>query len=123
MFLASFSMSPPFCYRCRFFSSYHCLPLDLHSFPTRRSSDLPSTFRDLADVDGVLPRTQAARFSAALMELGAVAARDRKSTRLNSSHVRISYAVFCLKKKKGRDDAATASDENVCVVISETGRC
>src|SRR5207253_6930153 len=28
------------------------------------------------------------------------AARDRKSTRLNSSHVAISYAVFCLKKKK-----------------------
>src|SRR5438874_6694817 len=28
------------------------------------------------------------------------AARDRKSTRLNSSHVEISYAVFCLKKKK-----------------------
>src|SRR5690606_40666801 len=27
--------------------------------------------------------------------------RDRKSTRLNSSHVKISYAVFCLKKKKG----------------------
>src|SRR5437870_11472644 len=29
----------------------------------------------------------------------AVAVRDRKSTRLNSSHVAISYAVFCLKKK------------------------
>src|SRR3989442_11985596 len=28
--------------------------------------------------------------------------RDRKSTRLNSSHVRISYAVFCLKKKKNK---------------------
>src|SRR5690349_24188254 len=28
--------------------------------------------------------------------------RDRKSTRLNSSHVEISYAVFCLKKKKNR---------------------
>src|SRR3989442_8132313 len=28
---------------------------------------------------------------------------DRKSTRLNSSHVRISYAVFCLKKKKKRN--------------------
>src|SRR5207253_3576725 len=28
--------------------------------------------------------------------------RDRKSTRLNSSHVAISYAVFCLKKKKNR---------------------
>src|SRR2546430_12884533 len=33
--------------------------------------------------------------------------RDRKSTRLNSSHSQISYAVFCLKKKKldQRDDA------------------
>src|SRR2546430_3841032 len=30
----------------------------------------------------------------------AVAALDRKSTRLNSSHSQISYAVFCLKKKK-----------------------
>src|SRR5690554_7370560 len=30
---------------------------------------------------------------------GARARTDRKSTRLNSSHVRISYAVFCLKKK------------------------
>src|SRR2546426_4893315 len=29
-------------------------------------------------------------------------ARDRKSTRLNSSHLVISYAVFCLKKKKNR---------------------
>src|SRR5436309_9360560 len=31
-----------------------------------------------------------------------LAAEDRKSTRLNSSHVKISYAVFCLKKKKKR---------------------
>src|SRR5437773_3684551 len=30
--------------------------------------------------------------------------RDRKSTRLNSSHITISYAVFCLKKKKIRDE-------------------
>src|SRR5688500_19150043 len=30
--------------------------------------------------------------------------RDRKSTRLNSSHLVISYAVFCLKKKKKRDE-------------------
>src|SRR5690606_41296489 len=29
--------------------------------------------------------------------------RDRKSTRLNSSHVKISYAVFCLKKKKANE--------------------
>src|SRR5260221_8425282 len=32
--------------------------------------------------------------------------RDRKSTRLNSSHTVISYAVFCLKKKKDRPDLA-----------------
>src|SRR5438445_6344309 len=32
----------------------------------------------------------------------AVSARDRKSTRLNSSHANISYAVFCLKKKKNK---------------------
>src|SRR3712207_8378330 len=31
---------------------------------------------------------------------GAAGAADRKSTRLNSSHANISYAVFCLKKKK-----------------------
>src|SRR6266511_5737893 len=31
---------------------------------------------------------------------GSARPRDRKSTRLNSSHVKISYAVFCLKKKK-----------------------
>src|SRR5437899_4399115 len=30
--------------------------------------------------------------------------QDRKSTRLNSSHLGISYAVFCLKKKKGQHD-------------------
>src|SRR3989442_11083770 len=33
---------------------------------------------------------------------GDIEAADRKSTRLNSSHVRISYAVFCLKKKNRR---------------------
>src|SRR5437868_12962589 len=43
----------------------------------------------------------APRFGDAVAALGgrAVGGRDRKSTRLNSSHVSISYAVFCLKKK------------------------
>src|SRR5438067_10603325 len=36
---------------------------------------------------------------------------DRKSTRLNSSHVSISYAVFCLKKKK-KSDLSTQSCKN-----------
>src|SRR5690554_770556 len=37
-----------------------------------------------------------------VLTLKAVATTDRKSTRLNSSHVRISYAVFCLKKKTAK---------------------
>src|SRR5476651_291599 len=37
--------------------------------------------------------------------------RDRKSTRLNSSHANISYAVFCLKKKSTRDRAIDARSE------------
>src|SRR5256885_6845239 len=36
---------------------------------------------------------------------------DRKSTRLNSSHLVISYAVFCLKKKKTYRDALADADE------------
>src|SRR5690349_23105348 len=36
----------------------------------------------------------------------ALRGRDRKSTRLNSSHVEISYAVFCLKKKKKTNTAS-----------------
>src|SRR2546430_12604825 len=35
--------------------------------------------------------------------------RDRKSTRLNSSHSQISYAVFCLKKKKTQPNKTTCS--------------
>src|SRR3712207_8363117 len=42
----------------------------------------------------------APRTPAAADEVLPVALRDRKSTRLNSSHANISYAVFCLKKKK-----------------------
>src|SRR5690606_42073121 len=45
------------------------------------------------------------RFSGAGDRLSAPCRRtDRKSTRLNSSHVKISYAVFCLKKKKNIQD-------------------
>src|SRR2546426_8267886 len=40
-------------------------------------------------------------------------ARDRKSTRLNSSHLVISYAVFCLKKKKQND---TTKEKDTSVV-------
>src|SRR5438067_10446929 len=38
--------------------------------------------------------------------------RDRKSTRLNSSHVSISYAVFCLKKKKKQQHTPTGQNKH-----------
>src|SRR5687768_18561709 len=67
---------------------------DLHSFPTRRSSDLP--VRRRSRVLRRLPgRRRSHRGHRDVPE-------DRKSTRLNSSHGYISYAVFCLKKKKRR---------------------
>src|SRR2546427_9624342 len=51
------------------------------------------------------PRIYTIDFNAALKPRNnntpnAIVSRDRKSTRLNSSHSQISYAVFCLKKKK-----------------------
>src|SRR5688572_31685607 len=42
---------------------------------------------------------QASRLAGGEAEVDEVGAEDRKSTRLNSSHSQISYAVFCLKKK------------------------
>src|SRR5690606_42155248 len=95
----------------------HCSrdPRDLHSFPTRRSSDLlrlPAPHFHLGVGSGSHAE-QTARVMVAYEELlrqqrpdyvvvvGDVNSTiDRKSTRLNSSHVKISYAVFCLKKKK-----------------------
>src|SRR2546426_3947645 len=43
-------------------------------------------------------------------------ARDRKSTRLNSSHLVISYAVFCLKKKK-HSPQITISNQSVDMIV------
>src|SRR5947209_5768757 len=69
-------------------------PRDPHSFPTRRSSDLArrggQCLGPLTVVAGDVRRPGSA---------GGIK-RDRKSTRLNSSHANISYAVFCLKKKR-----------------------
>src|SRR2546427_8156366 len=48
---------------------------------------------------GVLPASAERRHSTSR-------SRDRKSTRLNSSHSQISYAVFCLKKKKNNNKSA-----------------
>src|SRR5438105_7679217 len=48
-----------------------------------------------------------------LADVGASFPQDRKSTRLNSSHEWISYAVFCLKKKKQSPDYNTITDISI----------
>src|SRR5690606_39719011 len=95
----------------------------LHSFPTRRSSDLdalaafssrgPAGNFDLLKPDVTAPGVQILAADAGETITGfenlfglksgtsmASPHQDRKSTRLNSSHVKISYAVFCLKNKR-----------------------
>src|SRR5262245_62896555 len=59
---------------------------------------LPISLGKLIDYRGL--STPSTPLEALLAVLPAELARDRKSTRLNSSHLGISYAVFCLKKKK-----------------------
>src|SRR5437870_9056595 len=44
--------------------------------------------------------------------------RDRKSTRLNSSHVAISYAVFCLKKKKKQKIQVSTNNHDIQLVTT-----
>src|SRR5690606_42024561 len=71
----------------------------LPSFPTRRSSDLPVRVRrgERREQGDGESQHQPDRHPAGRAGVGS--RQDRKSTRLNSSHVKISYAVFCLKKK------------------------
>src|SRR5690606_41578892 len=99
--------------------SFSDAPLTLHSFPTRRSSDLiPGQTAQSFATDGIqqtlldqvgghlLQRLFRQHQGAELTHVTRhhhpplVIPEDRKSTRLNSSHVKNSYAVFCLKKKK-----------------------
>src|SRR5260221_3214033 len=83
-------------------SLHDALPISLRE----RIEDLPDLIRHffaLAEKDGLPPK----KLDTLALERQRVEfLRDRKSTRLNSSHTVISYAVFCLKKKKN-DTAKT----------------
>src|SRR5690606_41508685 len=90
--------------------------LQFHSFPTRRSSDLATKSK------GDFPRRRDRNWDSAISPVSSRPSRpstysycksgkrtrskrlpartDRKSTRLNSSHVKSSYAVFCLKEQE-----------------------
>src|SRR5690606_41762196 len=95
------------------FLIFYCYPhrLDLHSFPTRRSSDLVLSISSCTVTgSGAFsafeqPASASTASGSAYFMAGPLPIRpprpihpDRKNTRLNSSHVKISYAVFCLKK-------------------------
>src|SRR5699024_12412640 len=69
----------------------------LPSFPTRRSSDLGNSSDFIEPGSRESPHTPVGVCGETRETLEWTL--DRKSTRLNSSHVSISYAVFCLKKK------------------------
>src|SRR5690625_4471660 len=56
-----------------------------------------------AAVEELKNLSQPCNNSKAIAQVGTISAKDRKSTRLNSSHVAISYAVFCLKKTEKRN--------------------
>src|SRR5690606_41556805 len=98
----------------------HASSRALSSFSTRRSSDLPGidhiSFTGSPQTGQIVQQAALANFVPVTLELGGkspqlvfsdadidaalpVLLKDRKSTRLNSSHVKIAYAVFCLKKK------------------------
>src|SRR5690348_17492587 len=104
-----------------FFFSCSADHRDLHSFPTRRSSDLRGRFAVLLS-GGETPRLSYQLLARHPLVVSipwqgvhlfwgderwvpqddprSKGVPDRKSTRLNSSHPSISYAVFCVKKKK-----------------------
>src|SRR5207249_10437943 len=92
---------------------------DLHSFPTRRSSDLAGErghrrergeegssqhhdcrFCGSASISSSVSTSRTSEYGFSINRVrGRERSIDRKSTRLNSSHVSISHADFCLKKK------------------------
>src|SRR5437899_10197023 len=87
------------------FYPFFAAPSILLSFPTRRSSDLRVCKRLILVLVDQRRAFRIVHLNYGRNSNGRSGRRgveDRKSTRLNSSHLGISYAVFCLKKKKTR---------------------
>src|SRR5437899_7680067 len=87
-----------------------------------RKSIKPSK-RDFHDIGTAInaiswPATSSMTTHCGSFEPLALETRDRKSTRLNSSHLGISYAVFCLKKKNNRDRSSGAETFSQFIIDS-----
>src|SRR5699024_12876687 len=98
-------------------------PRPLHSFPTRRSSDL-SASRTACSTASRSPATASTGSTSPSATGWTSRTGDRKSTRLNSSHVSSSYAVFCLKKKRHVNKAreTRTSTPNILTIASDDVR-
>src|SRR5256885_8450324 len=66
----------------------------------------------------VLPKSEKCLPRGETLRWSGVTAGDRKSTRLNSSHLVISYAVFCLKKKKNYESTNVMWLTIVCLMLA-----
>src|SRR5699024_11629937 len=73
-----------------------------------------SLLHGVVDNGGVIIRRAVVALTDIVVELLGIRVKpiDRKSTRLNSSHVSISYAVFCLKKKSLNDQTERVRDDH-----------
>src|SRR2546430_12765299 len=76
----------------------HRMPIAMELPPATTARAQPDTFGAAADLTTACSATGALRIWVSI-GMPCNCSRDRKSTRLNSSHSQISYAVFCLKKK------------------------
>src|SRR5690606_40233094 len=103
--IASFSLNAPATTQLYTLSLHDALPI---SSPTSRASRRASSTSSRASASTSPATSGRTRWRAA----SDTVLRDRKSTRLNSSHVKISYAVFCLKKKNKKQTTQnlTAAD-------------
>src|SRR5690348_17738301 len=90
-------------------SLHDALPISLANLPVRRSAGDPAPSQGGWRPCTAPPRVLPVR-AASYLPSGGKRDLDRKSTRLNSSHPSISYAVFCLKKKKKNDTTGRFCD-------------
>src|SRR5690606_41351284 len=96
---SSILATPFFIYRCMFICFINTAPPELYTLSLHDA--LPIFPRPRPRLQSSQSRTSSTKTPARSHHAGTGSRRaDRKSTRLNSSHVKISYAVFCLKKKK-----------------------
>src|SRR5438876_6358021 len=81
-------------------------------FRSIRSLDVRMNYIGSEDAVFVIPPDNAEARRTRVITGGITNTADRKSTRLNSSHPSISYAVFCLKKKKKKNTIQKRDQEN-----------